>query len=84
LWKYIELGYYITLESCLQESCDGEKILLEIVNDHLQRSEGGKSEENKWLGIDTYLLSLNWDEYMRFRRKKETFKRQGPIINEFF
>ncbi|WP_339208345.1 hypothetical protein MHH56_11530 [Paenibacillus sp. FSL K6-3182] len=84
MWKYIEPSYYIALESCLKESCDGEKILEEIVNDHLQKSKGGKSEESKWLVIDTYQLSWNWDEYMRFRRKKGNFEKEGLRIDESY
>jgi hypothetical protein len=59
MWEYIEPGYYITLESCLQDSCNGEKLLEEIIGDHLQRSDGASPEESKWIVIDIYLLSLN-------------------------
>lgn len=56
----------------------------EIVN-HYEAESGGKNEaNNNWIIIDTHLLSMNTDEYMRFRKKAEVYRSQGFDIDETF
>ncbi|MGO4185803.1 hypothetical protein AB4Z17_32215 [Paenibacillus sp. TAF43_2] len=84
MWECIEPGYYITLESCSQEACNGEKVIDEIINHYVEESMGKNELNNKWIIIDTHLLSMNWDEYMRFRRNAEAYRSQGFDIDETF
>ncbi|OIB03881.1 hypothetical protein AK95_09715 [Paenibacillus sp. LC231] len=84
MWENIETGYYITLESCYQEACDGEKVIDEIINHYEEESEGKNGLNKSWIIIDTYFLSMNLDEYMRFRRKAQVYRNQGFDIDETF
>lgn len=55
MWECIEPGYYITLESCSQEACNGEKVIDEIINHYVEGSMGKNEVNNKWIIIDTHL-----------------------------
>lgn len=84
MWENSEPGCYITLESCFQVTCDGEKVIDDIVNHYKTESEGKNEVINNWIIIDTHFLSMNMYEYMRFRKKAEDYRSQGFDIDETF
>jgi len=83
MWEYFKNAndeddeHYTVSENCLQNSCDGEKIIDGIVNHY---KKYGKSENP--IIISSRFLTFNWDEYMRFRRKANFYRNQGFDILE--
>ncbi|MCA4752270.1 hypothetical protein H8Z60_07000 [Mycolicibacterium fortuitum] len=81
MWKNIDKGYYITLESCAQRECNGQKVINDIIKHYI---EGEDEVKNNWIIIDTHFLSMNWDEYIRFRKGVELYRSQGFDTDETF
>ncbi|PWW02914.1 hypothetical protein DFQ01_108193 [Paenibacillus cellulosilyticus] len=84
MWKFIEPGYYVTLESCLEAACDGEKIIDEIVQHYLTEGKERSERTHRWIVIDTHYLSMNGEAHLRFRRKMQTYRVRGFDIDETF
>lgn len=85
MWEYIERGYYLTLENCSEGACNGEIMLDEIIRHYIDESNEKGDDGDKSIIIDIYLLSeLNWNEFMKLRKREEFYTSQGFSINYTF